>query len=1435
MNSEYYLAWHQFCANNALRKLEIDDACHRPKFLPHTRGKSVLFTRSHDLHPTSRTRSMGTKRRRGIPDSDVLTDADTSQVKPEPLDVVGSPLPAPTPLGLSLAPSNTKDESADYLEVGDLQRLTPPANLDIPTDSTEPEDNPFLSPQKPVLGGPRLAPPLVPDSLPTESQTQLTETATFSSPTKMLSYSQQQKDILIQSPSKRLTIKPRPVLHEPRLVIDKLVLTNFKLYAGVQEIGPFHASFSAVVGPNGLGKSNVIDLLLFVFGFRASKMRQLKLLELIHNSTEDKPDYCQVDIHFHNILDDPEVDGAYEVLPDSQIVISRRALRNNSSLYYIDGRNLLYSEVTAFLKDKGVDLDHKRFLILQGEVELIAQMKAKAEKENEDGLLEYLEDIIGTSKYKPLIEELLKRVEELNEACLEKEQRFELVEKDKAGLELSKEEALRFLEMEKRLAEKRLLRLQVLINVSQKVLTDNEQRQKDVESKLAQEREANSELLAQVSTHTEAIYALRALIEALAPELAALGKRQKELTKKKVTVEEKTKNTNLKLKKLQKQRETLEHQVNQASTRLAQLQQTTQEVQLDIESLNTQLDVEKAKLDDIRGKLRDKTQGFTSQIDQLTKELAPWNDQLSQKDNQLALARLELETLQSQKQLATELVTKTHARLAEIKVEGQSKELELVELEAKLVKISEQLELGSQQVAESKKALSDAQSEVSRLQTRFQEAKELAAHTSNKNKVLDLLTRLSRSGRVQGFYGRLGDLGQIDPAYDVAILTACPGLDLMVVATVETAQQCIEYLRKNKLGYATFVCLDKLRSFNMGPIQVPGGNDVKRLFDLVQPGDAKFAPAFYLKLRDCLVAPSLSVAKQVSYGGLRRFKVVTIDGKVVDTLGAMSGGGSYVAKGAMKLTTDAVAMDDLMLDEEIAQLQRNISDLQRRYDELRQSTSEKESVLTKLRELHDETEYQIQRLRLDIESLVLEKKEVKQRLRQLVAAQNERQEADAAIEAKQRRVEQLEADRNNHKLQMRGLELQIAALEQQVMDAGGVELKVQNSKVDLIKQQIEIIMERTSSDRKEVRKLENELQRHQELVSSANERIEQLTTEASTLETELTTLSEQQATFNQEMGELERTKTTLESELESSESQLEQQNEAITKFKLVELDLTQELDKIAAVVSKARRKIEADREQLDSVQLRETSQFLEWMDELERLRYAAGNVAELLLEELGAVDVAELEGDIERLENYFADVRCDIEVLLEYGAKIAEYEARRGELNTAVALRDEVKHQCENLRKTRLLEFMEGFNQILMTLKEMYRMITIGGNAELELVDLLDPFAEGILFLVMPPKKLWRNILNLSGGEKTLSSLALVFALHAYKPTPLYVMDEIDAALDFRNVSIVANYIKERTKNAQFVVISLRNNMFELAQQLVGIYKVNNMTRLISLANKNMI
>lgn len=199
-------------------------------------------------------------------------------------------------------------------------------------------------------------------------------------------------------------------------------------------------------------------------------------------------------------------------------------------------------------------------------------------------------------------------------------------------------------------------------------------------------------------------------------------------------------------------------------------------------------------------------------------------------------------------------------------------------------------------------------------------------------------------------------------------------------------------------------------------------------------------------------------------------------------------------------------------------------------------------------------------------------------------------------------------------------------------------------------------------------------------------------------------------------------------------------------------------------------------------------------------------------------------------------------------AAIGEWQEKRGVRDALVAeyaeldaQRQTARAQYESLKAQRHCDFLAGLRIISAHLRRTYSLLTAGGTADLDIVDSLDPFAEGVAFSVMPPRKAWRAIGNLSGGEKTLASLALVFALHAYRPCPLYVMDEIDAALDYRNVSIVAEFIRQSMNNApasasptnhstraQFLVISLRNDMFEAANQLVGVYKIANRTRSIA-------
>lgn len=175
--------------------------------------------------------------------------------------------------------------------------------------------------------------------------------------------------------------------------------------------------------------------------------------------------------------------------------------------------------------------------------------------------------------------------------------------------------------------------------------------------------------------------------------------------------------------------------------------------------------------------------------------------------------------------------------------------------------------------------------------------------------------------------------------------------------------------------------------------------------------------------------------------------------------------------------------------------------------------------------------------------------------------------------------------------------------------------------------------------------------------------------------------------------------------------------------------------------------------------------------------------------------------------------------------KFRELRQKQEDLEETMSKLNRAKLVFETVKNKRYSEFIEGFNIISSRLKSLFQLISGGGDADLELVDSLDPFNEGINFSVRPFKKTWKQIQNLSGGEKTLSSLSLIFALHYYKPSPLYVLDEIDAALDIKNVSIIGHFVKNRASDSQFLIISLRSQMFELANKLVGIYKTFDITK----------
>jgi structural maintenance of chromosome 4 len=230
----------------------------------------------------------------------------------------------------------------------------------------------------------------------------------------------------------------------------------------------------------------------------------------------------------------------------------------------------------------------------------------------------------------------------------------------------------------------------------------------------------------------------------------------------------------------------------------------------------------------------------------------------------------------------------------------------------------------------------------------------------------------------------LGSLGTIPDKYDVAISTACPALNNLVVDTVDQGQACIEYLRKQSVGRASFIVLDKLPQDGKAFAKIDTPENVPRLFDLVKPKDPRFAPAFFKGLGNTLVADTLEQANKIAYGGQKRWRVVTLAGQLIDTSGTMSGGGTKVAKGGMssKLASDAVGPEVVkQYEKESAEIEKELEEFM---EAKREYEKEMEGVLKKI----PEVEMAIEKVELDISTAEKRMTEAEKRVKQLQCAQN---------------------------------------------------------------------------------------------------------------------------------------------------------------------------------------------------------------------------------------------------------------------------------------------------------------------------------------------------------------------------------------------------------------------------------------------------------------
>ena len=296
-------------------------------------------------------------------------------------------------------------------------------------------------------------------------------------------------------------------------------------------------------------------------------------------------------------------------------------------------------------------------------------------------------------------------------------------------------------------------------------------------------------------------------------------------------------------------------------------------------------------------------------------------------------------------------------------------------------------------------------------------------------------------------------MGVIDAKYDVAISTACGQLDFIVVETTEVGQECIEYLRENGLGRASFIVLDKMRPVASSE-DIPKG--ATRLFDLIKPKHVKFAPAFYFAVGNTLVAASMQEATRLAYQESKRHRVVTVDGRIIDSTGTISGGGSTVNRGGMKAT--------LHVDVTPQQMSQLRTALSHKQNELRELLDKMEKLKSAIRARKTDlaaVEAQFSRVELALGSLPQQLQDLCARKDQLRQSSKPPSKADTEkLKRLSEEVIQQESKLFNLQQSCEPVRIQIAEVQNQIMEAGGMKFKTQKQKVAGLREQITLTRNR---------------------------------------------------------------------------------------------------------------------------------------------------------------------------------------------------------------------------------------------------------------------------------------------------------------------------------------------------------------------------------------
>ncbi|WP_073155706.1 chromosome segregation protein SMC [Halanaerobium congolense] len=1182
------------------------------------------------------------------------------------------------------------------------------------------------------------------------------------------------------------------------IFLKKIRLKGFKSFANKTDI-EIEENITAVVGPNGSGKSNIVDAIRWVLGEQSAKnLRGSRMSDIIFSGSEElsPKKKASVTLFFDNSNGELPVEG-------QELTLGRQVEDDGRSDYLINGASCRLKDIEMLLMDSGLGSDGYS-IVGQGRIDSIIKSKP-------DKMRLFFEEAAGIMKHKSRKEEAEKRLENTNTDLNRIYDIVDELEKRHDPLEKAAEKAKKYKGYKDQLSDLEISLLNKQWQEHSSEFEELSQKRKNVQKKLTEKESSYNALTYKLDNFKDNLKTVKNEKEEVSKQYFQNQNKVNEINNN-LNVMKERKNNYIKNK------DNLKEKLVQLKTELQQEESEVKKARENFELINSDQQNIKNEIDNLKSKIKNSSK----KIESLKQQIEIKKNKIERKKEEIQAERSALERLKERVEISkarleeiSESKAEISAKIGEKKdkaalVEAELKEIkaEIDETESFLKKLKKQVKTEAEALEEGKDLLLETKENYQHYNSRLQLMEEMQdSYEGYYNGVRSILEKREQ---FSGLIDVVAEIVSVKAEYEQAIDTALGAkMQNIIVEDDQTARDAVQYLKKNNRGRATFLPLNmvngsRLRNHYLNQLSQQEGF-IGLAVDLVD-FPKRLENIFNFLLGQIVVSDNLDHAVKMSKNSKRSFRIVTTEGDVVYPGGAISGGSS-----------SSSSRDLIGRSRKIKELKKKKAKLQQKGKSLVKKLENDKKNLDQKQEKLESIKSKLQSLKMEENNIINRQNRIEENLNDLKVNQDQRnnnfsnldnnlKSSQNSIEAEQKKIKELKIEINDLNIDINDLR---AALNIKKENLAEIEPQLKELELDGAR-----ISEKRNNAQEKLTEMQKNLEYKIEEIENCRQEIE-------AINSDLEKITDRRINLQQKKGKLE-----------AAGEKLKERKENLTK----ELkDLEQQVE----VKEKESKKLEQDLNKIKDNFHQLDLEYTKLDDKLENIKSILLEDYSLEPAEIDMTNLIEIKDEDEaEVETKIKFLRQKMEKLHPVNeAAVEEFAELKERLDYLHEQQDDLKHArnsielvISDIEESMEKMFAKTFYQVKEEFAKVFKALFQGGKAELELTNPEELLTTGVEIHAQPPGKSLKSLSLLSGGERALTAIALIFAFIQVKPSPFYVLDEIDAPLDDVNIVRFASFIKKYAKVAQFIIITHRRYMMTEVDSLYGVtMEKSGVSRLVSL------